>query len=88
MSVHKAISQHSQKQHDAIKKFLELDTLREMHINEAINRCATNQPFTVEAINQVTKQINDMAVKEIVPTRKMVTVEMIQEYVKNKKHQV
>lgn len=81
MSVHKAISQHSQKQHQALKKFMELDAKREFYIEQAINKCKKNESFSVELINQVTKEINEMAVHEIVPTRKYVTEDMIKAYV-------
>jgi hypothetical protein len=78
MSVHKAISEHSSKQQKALQDFLELDRKREEYIEEAIQKCKNNESFTVEKINEVTKKINDLAVKEIVPTRKLVTVEMVQ----------
>jgi hypothetical protein len=85
MSVHKAITEHSNRQHQRIKKFAQLDALREAYIEEAVSRCRGGQPFSVEQINEVTKQINDLARQGIVPTRKMVTPEMVQEYVERLK---
>lgn len=81
MSVHKAISEHSSKQKKALQDFLELDHKREEYIEEAIQKCKNNEPFTVDKINEVTKKINDLAVKEIVPTRKHITREMVQKFV-------
>jgi hypothetical protein len=84
MSVHKAISEHSRKQQNAIKRFLELDQKREVYIDEAIRRYKDNEPFTVDQINGVTKEINELATKEIIPTRKYVSIEMLKELVENK----
>lgn len=84
MSVHQAISAHSKKQQEAIKTFLELDKKREEYIEEAIAKCKNNMLFTVEQINAVTKEINDLATKEIIPTRRYVSIEMLREYVENK----
>jgi hemerythrin superfamily protein len=84
MSVHKAISEHSSKQQKALQDFLELDHKREEYIAEAIQKCKNNEPFTVDKINEVTKKINNLAIKEIVPTRKLVTIEMVQGSLENK----
>jgi hypothetical protein len=81
MSVHKEISQHSNRQHQRVKVFAELDMMREYYIEEAVSLCKEGQAFTVDKINEVTKQINDLARQGIVPTRKSVTIEMVQEYV-------
>jgi hypothetical protein len=82
MSVHKAISEHSSKQQKALQDFLELDHKREEYIEEAIQKCKNNEPFTIDKINEVTKKIHELAVREIVPSRKLVTREMVQEFVK------
>jgi low affinity Fe/Cu permease len=81
MSVHKAISEHSSKQQKALQDFLELDHKREEYIEEAIQKCKNNEPFTVDKINEVTKKINHLAIKEIVPTRQLVTREMVQKFI-------
>jgi|GEM_PF-2597314 len=84
MSVHEAISQHSQKQHLALKKFLELDARREYFIEQAIEKCKKNEHFSVVEINQVTKEIIELGKKEIVPSRVLVTEEMIREQANKK----
>ncbi|WP_110112309.1 DUF2533 family protein [Bacillus sp. CGMCC 1.16541] len=81
MSVHKEISAHSQKQHQLVKTFSELDMLRERYIEEAITNCQNKDAFTTERINAVTTQINELAKNGIVPARKLVTPSMIEEYV-------
>jgi accessory colonization factor AcfC len=80
MSVHKAITAHVNKQNKKINDFLSLDQLREMYIEEAVALCKAGKPYTTEKINEVTLQINDLARQGIIPTRKIVTVEMVREY--------
>lgn len=81
MSVHKAITQHVNKQNKRIKDFLALDQQREFYIDEAVSLCSQGKDFSTDKINSVTIQINEMAKQGIIPTRKLVTPEMIQEYV-------
>ncbi|WP_456271408.1 YpbS family protein [Bacillus sp. AK031] len=80
MSVHKAITDHSKKQNSIAKEFLMLDEQRENYIEEAVNLCLKGESFTTDKINQVTKRINDEARLGIVPERKFVTIEMVEEY--------
>lgn len=81
MSVHKAISAHSKKQNQIVSTFLQLEQKRENFIEDAIVLCKQNKPFTTEKINEVTKQINELARHGIAPQRKLVTKEMVQEFV-------
>jgi hypothetical protein len=81
MSVHKAISNHSSKQHAILKAFLKLEAQRESYINEAVLNCQQGLSFSTEKINQVTQSINELAKKGVVPQRKLVTVEMVKKYV-------
>ncbi|MFY4776044.1 YpbS family protein [Metabacillus sp. RGM 3146] len=78
--VHKAISEHSKKQNRIIQTFAALDAKREQYIEEALGLCQEGKPFTVNRINQVTEEINQLAKKGIVPLRKHVTDEMVKEY--------
>jgi hypothetical protein len=82
MSVHKAISQHANKQNKIFKEFLALDQEREYYIEEAVTLCKQGRAFSTDKINEVTDKINRLATLRVIPTRKNVTVEMIQEYVK------
>ncbi|WP_078380250.1 YpbS family protein [Sutcliffiella halmapala] len=81
MSVHKAISAHSKKQNQIVSSFLQLEQKRENFIEEAIVLCKQNKPFTTEKINQVTNQINELARHGIAPQRKLVTKQMVEEFV-------
>jgi ribosomal 50S subunit-associated protein YjgA (DUF615 family) len=85
MTVHKAISKHSENQHQRIQLFHQLEAERERYIEEAVNQRLNEQPFSVKKINDVTRKINDIATQGIVPTRKLVTVEMVEEYVEKLK---
>lgn len=83
MSVHQAISNHSEKQHYIVKRFTELDQQREFYIEKAIEMCKKGKPFSTDEINAVTKEMNELGKKGIVtslPVRKLVTVEMVREY--------
>ncbi|WP_246942015.1 YpbS family protein [Bacillus pinisoli] len=81
MSVHHAITKHSTKQHEILRTFLQLDQLREMYIEEAVSLCKKGVSFSTDPINKVTTDINNLAKQGVVPQRKLVTVEMVQEYV-------
>lgn len=80
MSVHKAISEHVNKQNKKINDFLALDLKREAYIEEALELCKQGKDFTTDKINEVTNQINALARQGIVPTRKTVSAEMVREY--------
>ncbi|MEQ6075210.1 YpbS family protein [Bacillus subtilis] len=79
--VHKAISAHSSKQHEHIKAFMRLENMRELAIEEAVGKCRNDEPYTTDAINEITEQMNQLAKKGIVPTRRLVSKEMVREYV-------
>lgn len=82
-NVHEAITKHSTKQHLHLIKFKELDEMREQAIEEAILLCQNNQPFTVDIINEITLQIFEHAKEGISPVRKLVTPEMVKQFVLN-----
>lgn len=85
MSVHKAISEHVNKQNKIITQFLALDQEREAYIEEAVSNCIAGIPFTPNKINEVTAKINELAKQGIIPTRKIVTQNMIEEYAQKQK---
>ncbi|MGD6965222.1 YpbS family protein [Rossellomorea vietnamensis] len=80
MNVHKAITNHSKKQNAIAKEFIKLDQQREYYIEEAVSLCLKGDPFTTDKINEITKRINDEARLGIVPERKLVTAQMVEEY--------
>jgi hypothetical protein len=81
MSVHKAISEHSKTQNKRVEDFILLDQERERLIEDAIAKCKENLEYDVAQINKVTLEINELARKGIVPGRKLVTKEMVAEFV-------
>ncbi len=82
MSVHKALSKHVNGLSQIISDFANLDQIREQYIEEACKLCKDGQAFSTEKINEVTKQMNQLAMQiENLPDRKYVSVQMIQEYV-------
>lgn len=79
-NVHEAITKHSNAQHEVVKTFVGLEQKREQFIDEAVALAKQHQEFTVDNINKVTIEMNKLAQKGIVPLRKLVTVEMVNEY--------
>ncbi|OLS36209.1 DUF2533 family protein [Bacillus sp. MRMR6] len=80
MSVHKDLIQHAANQNKVYQEFLALDQQREFFIEEAVQLCKQNAPFSVAKINEVTNKINKINLR-FIPTRENVTVEMVREYV-------
>ncbi|MDR7001797.1 YpbS family protein [Neobacillus niacini] len=80
MSVHKAITEHVNIQNKKINDFLALDQLREQYIEDALELAHQGKDFTTDKINEITNEINELAKKGIIPTRKLITAEMVREY--------
>lgn len=85
MSVHKEITKHVGQVNFRVNQFKQLDQLRESFIEEAIMLCKTGKAFSVEQINDVTEQMNELARLGVVPTRKKVTEAMVREFVNRSK---
>lgn len=78
--VHKAISAHSSKQHEHIKAFMRLENMREMAIEEAVSKCKNDEPLLqMQLMKLPSRSISSP--KGIVPTRRLVSKEMVREYV-------
>ena len=82
MSVHKDLIKHAANQNKTYQEFLTLDQQREIYIQEAIELCKQGNPFSTDKINEVTNMINNINLR-FIPTRKNVSVEMVQDYVKS-----
>ncbi|MED0666594.1 DUF2533 family protein [Bacillus badius] len=80
MSVHKDLELHAQKQNQLYQKFIGLDQQREKYIQEAVELCKAGKAFTTEQINEVTAQINLLSNHRLIPSRKLVTPEMVEAY--------
>jgi hypothetical protein len=81
MSVHKELAQHAANQNLVYQEFQKLDQLREQYIEEAIELCKQDKPFSTDKINEITHKMNQINLR-FVTERKYVTVEMVKEYVK------
>jgi hypothetical protein len=68
-------------EHVTYQQFLVLDQQREQYIEQAIELCKQGLPFSTDKINEVTNRINKINLR-FIPTRKNVTGEMVQEFVK------
>ena len=82
MSVHKDLIKHAANQNKTYQEFLTLDKKREIYIEEAIELCKQGNPFSTDKINEVTNMINNINLR-FIPTRKNVSAEMVQDYVKS-----
>jgi len=80
MSVHKALTKHVEKINSRVVHFQQLDAKREAYIEEALQQYLNGEEFTVAKINAITEEMNELAKQGVVPTRKIVTKEMVQEY--------
>lgn len=60
-NVHEAITAHSKKQNAIVTKFAALEEKREALIEKAVLQCRQSEPFSVNGINEVTAEINELA---------------------------
>jgi hypothetical protein len=80
MSVHKAITKHVEQVNSRVNVFKQLDNAREKYIEEAVQQCLNGENFSVQKINEVTEEMNILAKLGVVPSRKLVTIDMVREY--------
>ncbi|MGE6205280.1 DUF2533 family protein [Guptibacillus hwajinpoensis] len=86
MSVHKGISNQLNEKNREIKLFIQLDKEREAAIAHAVEQCEANKSYTIERINELSLQINELAKQGSIPTRTYVTTKMVEEYVEKKRN--
>ncbi|SFL52919.1 Protein of unknown function [Paenibacillus sp. 1_12] len=80
MSVHEAITSHTQKMHAHLEVFQVLDLKREQAIDQAVAQYIAGEAFSVDEINRCAAAINEHAKHGISPTRTYITTEMLVEY--------
>ncbi|WP_096201333.1 DUF2533 family protein [Bacillus sp. FJAT-45350] len=83
MSVHLQIASQINKHLDGQKEFRRLDMMREEAIARTIAEAKKVSDFSVQEINQITNEMNQLAKKFSFPVRKNVTKEMVIDYTKN-----
>lgn len=77
MSVHHEISKKVSAVNQIIAEYRHLDYLREKEIEVVLEKARRKEAFSVDRVNQVTIKLNEHATKHHLPTRKIVTQEMI-----------
>ncbi|WP_270180389.1 DUF2533 family protein [Alkalihalobacillus sp. CinArs1] len=85
MSVHRDISSQLGRKNREINLFIQLDKEREAAIEKAIEHCHANEPYSLDRINELTSEINELAKQGSIPTRSYVTKMMIEEFVQKKR---
>ncbi|MFC0473432.1 DUF2533 family protein [Halalkalibacter kiskunsagensis] len=84
MAVHIQIAEQVRKHREAQKQFLALDSQRERAIDLALDLAKANKLVETTEINRITEEMNQIAMKFQFPPRKLVTPEMIRNYINNK----
>ncbi len=82
MSVHHEISKKVNHTVGKLEGYRNMDQLRENEIEQVIMKAKKGEHFTVDGINQITDNINRYALKHHLPSRKLVTEQMILDVVR------
>lgn len=77
MSVHHEISKKVNRTVGILEGYRNLDQAREFEIEQVITKAKKGEHFTVDGINRITVTINEYAAKHHLPSRKLVTEQMI-----------
>lgn len=80
MAVHLQIAEQVKNHRDAQKQFLSLDASRERAIEKALDMAKAGKEIQTTEINQLTDEMNKIAMKFQFPPRKLVTREMVLNY--------
>ncbi|MFC0557989.1 DUF2533 family protein [Halalkalibacter alkalisediminis] len=81
MAVHLQIAEQVKKHREAQKQFLALDASREHAIERALELAKAGKEVQTSEINQITEEMNRIAMQFQFPPRKLVTREMVLNYV-------
>lgn len=84
MSVHHEISKKVNHTVEKLEGYRNLDQARELEIEQVIAKAKNGEPFTVDGINQMTANLNQYAAKHHLPSRKLVTDQMILDAINKK----
>lgn len=84
MAVHLQIAEQVRKHREAQKQFLALDAERERAIENVLQKAKSGYPIEIAEINRITNEMNHLAMNFQFPPRKLVTIEMIQDYLSSK----
>lgn len=81
--VHRHISKQVEEKVKAIEWFKTLDEKREQIIMQLIESYRLNRQVELKELNGLTSEMNQLALKYQLPSRKIVTWEMFETYAKN-----
>lgn len=81
--VHRHISKQVEEKVKAIERFKALDEQREQMIMQLIENYRLGRQVELNELNRLTSEMNQLALKYQLPSRKIVTWEMFETYVKN-----
>ncbi|WP_100372222.1 DUF2533 family protein [Bacillus sp. FJAT-45037] len=79
-NVHAQISEQVKNHRQAQKEFLALDAKREQAIDRVLKEAKKGLHISVQEINSITKEMNEIASTFYFPPRKEVTHDMILDY--------
>ena len=79
-SVHIELSKKVNEKVTAIEAYKQMDQQREQIIEKLASEYKEGQKIDISSLNQWTQKMNDFAVKNQLPTRKIITVDMFKEY--------
>lgn len=82
MSVHIEISKHIHRHIEAQQKYKDFDQSRELAIEETLQKAKLGEEFDTVTINQITNEMNEIAKKYNFPLRKVVTKDMVEQYLR------
>ncbi|OIJ22107.1 hypothetical protein BKP45_05375 [Anaerobacillus alkalidiazotrophicus] len=84
MSVHLQIKKQMNNFINAEKNYRKLDQIREEKIEEIIKIAKNKKDFSLVEVNKVTEEINKLCKSHGYPLRKLVTKEMVEEFISRK----
>ncbi|OIJ16671.1 hypothetical protein BKP37_05410 [Anaerobacillus alkalilacustris] len=84
MSVHLQIKKQMNNFINAEKNYRKLDQIREEKIEEIIKIAKNKKDFSLVEVNKVTEEINKFSKSHGYPLRKLVTKEMVEEFISRK----
>jgi hypothetical protein len=84
MNVHHEITKKMNRHVNIIETYKTLDQKRESEIERVLAKGKNKEEFSVVAINEVTMELNQFANTHHLPLRKLVTNDMVLEFINQK----
>jgi hypothetical protein len=84
MSVHQQISQKVREKLDILEAYRRRDAMREAEIERIAHQCSAGEKFSVHRVNAITEQLNKFANEHHLPSRKLITQQMVVEWINSR----